>query len=1293
MIDRGRQPSALALVQRELTASLLVLTGLFLLELAQLSRNDAALDSQLVLWSACLLLALLAPLALIALLGHRIVTCRGSVGLLLTSLAFFLIAWPLGRDLSQGAGVQRKGWGVWVLLGTPLLVSILGAASLVVFRTFRNRSWALPATVCAVGAVGAREANSGVFVGLYPSLHDAAFGIEIVLWLIAVTLLLSKVRPGRINLAVVSMAVVLSGVGWVQSPPERVRASFSRHGLHSGRILRWRGRWISRPADTTVLVDNTLPEQVRSWRGIASQAAREFQQDREREGRPPLSLLWITIDTLRADRLTPELTPHLHALAQKSARFTHVYSQFPATHFSFGSMFHGRYPSATAFYRSLNGSEDRGLSLNEAFVESGFRTAASIGFTQEWLESPGFKWLLRSFEFVNHKRQGYPSYAGEHFVQSAEATLDEMVGERFFFWLHLMDPHHDYSFHEGVTQGNSLVARYEGEVRYADKQVGRILDYLKRTNRLESTVIVINSDHGEALGEHGGTYYHATSLLEEQVRVPLIVHVPGLPPLQSDAIVECVDLAETFQDILQPKRRFPTQGTSLLPLMISPETRSAWPNFAHSELPPTGTLTVVSPAAMLRVGDHKIIHHMEEAYTEIFNLKDDPLELNDLSATHGDRKQEMLAMLRGMQQWSHGFDRGMDPNVQRGLFLEQARRQIENSSNPMKRQQGLLLANRAQLTELAPLIEALGVDAGEEPELRIEALSAARRLSTGALEKITLSLAASKNDVLRWLALIEGKGVLDRTRPFSDPVFSLWQQICKDDSNRTGWGAEAQLALETLARPTASKLRRVHARRYLVATAKSRLEAAQLIRLLQESKELGITTDEQLDILAALWESDRSLWLDRALNLASNRYLKVPLKDRLLSRISDVPETIAYELSLRLLTGFEREFQDRMRRAVGEVLGAEAIGELESLQRRLNMAHEDRRGGRTDEMLRAYDYLVSTCRPPGCRLRFALDQVRLLLPVDHQRAAIVLKQMAPVASALLAGPDREWYASLLEDHRALAIYRPDLGPLPASSVIRFTEAQVLSGAEYFPGSNCLLSIGLDNQGARTFPRGPSRCRILWTREGTDDPPIYGTELKLSRDLLPKTSDHVSASVAVPEASGKWQGRLILSQHNHNRFHMAENKNGLIHIRVVDPKEAKSSLDADARSLFHQWKLSGQTLDRDLHDGSVLTWINTGFQQGLEGPLIELNGRDGTCRIRCSSSSTLPGGGQVMLFVIPDGTDKRIHVGSHPVPSGPDLQDLVIPVVGNLVPKGLYRPLLIVGPRPGVSRVASFQLTF
>ena len=121
---------------------------------------------------------------------------------------------------------------------------------------------------------------------------------------------------------------------------------------------------------------------------------------------------------------------------------------------------------------------------------------------------------------------------------------------KWLLWTHFFEPHsrymeHDeFPVHDGGLKG--LEEKYDGEVSFADKYIGEVLDALDKSGQAKDTAVVIFSDHGEAFGEHrfGGErmYFHGQTLYDELLRVPLMIRVPGVAPRVVDGNVMLLDL-------------------------------------------------------------------------------------------------------------------------------------------------------------------------------------------------------------------------------------------------------------------------------------------------------------------------------------------------------------------------------------------------------------------------------------------------------------------------------------------------------------------------------------------------------------------------------------------------------------------------------------------------------------------------------------------------------------------------------------------------------------------------------
>jgi arylsulfatase A-like enzyme len=220
---------------------------------------------------------------------------------------------------------------------------------------------------------------------------------------------------------------------------------------------------------------------------------------------------------------------------------------------------------------------------------------------------------------VEVNRPGRPERPAAATLEAAAAFLATVPREQpFFLWVHLIDPHGPYQAPEapdrfvgdahsagapvrlpvgatdwvfgqipayqvlgGRSEADFYVARYDGEIRYADEALGRFFARLRALGRYDDSLLVVTADHGETLDEPGHKRYfaHGTIAYEEVVRIPLIVREPrGATRLRTarQRPVSSLDVAPTVLDLLgQPP--VPTfRGRSLLrgsredePLLVS----------------------------------------------------------------------------------------------------------------------------------------------------------------------------------------------------------------------------------------------------------------------------------------------------------------------------------------------------------------------------------------------------------------------------------------------------------------------------------------------------------------------------------------------------------------------------------------------------------------------------------------------------------------------------------------------------------------------------------------------------
>ena len=179
--------------------------------------------------------------------------------------------------------------------------------------------------------------------------------------------------------------------------------------------------------------------------------------------------------------------------------------------------------------------------------------------------------------------------------------------------------------------------RYRLEVEYADRQIGRLLDSLERAGRLTDTVVVITSDHGEGLGEHG-LIGHIHQLYDSLIRVPLIVVAPGVSRrgLVVTAPVRHVDLRPTLFGLLDVEDPTPGVGVDFGACLPG---ESAPPNVTH-------LCMTYKPLARenlygLIIDSRKLIRNEETGEVELYDLEVDPGEIDNLAVERQDLSHEI----------------------------------------------------------------------------------------------------------------------------------------------------------------------------------------------------------------------------------------------------------------------------------------------------------------------------------------------------------------------------------------------------------------------------------------------------------------------------------------------------------------------------------------------------------------------------------------------------------------------------------------------------------------------------
>ncbi len=391
----------------------------------------------------------------------------------------------------------------------------------------------------------------------------------------------------------------------------------------------------------------------------------------------PPNVVVITIDTLRADHLgcygyKQIRTPNIDALAAGSARFERAYTAVPVTLPSHTVMFTGTYPMLSGMHdfaaNKLNPSQ---ATLASVLKEHGYATAAVIGsavLDSRFGLNHGFDFYYDHFDFNRLQESNLEEMERPGNVV-ADLTLDWLsknYRKKFFLWMHLYDPHYPYRPPEPYAS-EYKDRPYDGEIAFADAQVGRLIRFLKSKGLYTNTLIVLSGDHGESLGEHGEKT-HGFFIYNSTLHVPFIVHLPGAA--SSEVVPDLVSLADLMPTVLESlKISIPSQvqGRSLLPLMKKKESEDARSLYAETFLP-----RLHFNWSELRGVETENYHFIDAPKPELYDLSKDPGETKNLYAEKKAVAEEMQSRLAALiRQYSAGQElaekTGLDPALMERL--------------------------------------------------------------------------------------------------------------------------------------------------------------------------------------------------------------------------------------------------------------------------------------------------------------------------------------------------------------------------------------------------------------------------------------------------------------------------------------------------------------------------------------------------------------------------------------------------------------------------------------------------
>jgi arylsulfatase A-like enzyme len=453
-------------------------------------------------------------------------------------------------------------------------------------------------------------------------------------------------------------------------------------------LAAWRGRDVT----LTFSAAPAYPDLAGSWVEDVEVAWGEPRI--ENRTLPPLppqpSIVLVLVDTLRRDYLgfhgfEGPVSPNLDWLASESTVFENAFTQAPWTKPSIASLFTGLHPDTHGLdnHEGLFGARESRLlttgvlpasavTLAEALKGAGYRTAAFVG-------NP---WIHGRYGF----EQGFDEY---EVVETLDSILERARsfarGEGpFFLYLHFMDVHGPYDAPEAdyeamkssesltpretpqaggelppylrgiswfadedlegrdfggivsfrLTRSRTARARYAANVRDFDRRIAAFLNDLRTTERNDDTILLLTSDHGEELLEHGG-WDHGFNLYDHQIRVPLLIRAPGARDA-GRRVSRTANLVDVMPTLLKLANVSPPAGIEGRDLMGADEGASA--TFAAATKHREGVYSV-------REGRYKLIRDGKTGTSALFDLESDPAEYRDVAAENEAEASRLLGVL------------------------------------------------------------------------------------------------------------------------------------------------------------------------------------------------------------------------------------------------------------------------------------------------------------------------------------------------------------------------------------------------------------------------------------------------------------------------------------------------------------------------------------------------------------------------------------------------------------------------------------------------------------------------
>ncbi len=406
-------------------------------------------------------------------------------------------------------------------------------------------------------------------------------------------------------------------------------------------------------------------------------------------------IIFIIVDTLRQENLV-ELSnghsqiPNIDYLQKNGLSFSNAYTSITKTDPSITAIMTGNYPLRNGLVNhgsAIGIEEEESIKklkfLPDFLKERGYKNIA-VDWISRW-HKKGFDYysgpmdidafisknlqpeylarlyslgkitvklfkreLFQRFYFCFSTNPRIPYDSADKVINKGIEQLKKNKKNKLFLYLHLWDTHEPHTQPQGLKSYifDTVDETYNAEIKFIDKQIGILVNYLRESVQLDETLIIFTSDHGENFYESGSPFGHDT-LYENVAKIPLILSSPAFPKKRIDSLVQNIDIMPTLLDLLNIKVDKHLDGKSLLPIIEGQKKEVRSVVFFEDIINKKRLMHLgYKRRRGIRIGNYKFIQtlggdreeisqimprgNLKIVNTELYNLKKDPKEKNNL---------------------------------------------------------------------------------------------------------------------------------------------------------------------------------------------------------------------------------------------------------------------------------------------------------------------------------------------------------------------------------------------------------------------------------------------------------------------------------------------------------------------------------------------------------------------------------------------------------------------------------------------------------------------------------------